>query len=119
MRYKSPWCWLGSTKGRAQGRMKYTKKDAKNHSRRTMRGIWAAALTPFKPDSSIDEDGMRRNFEHWISDLQIDGFFIAASKASSSPCPSRRENAVWKSPSMRPRDALKPSCPVQTRISMW
>lgn len=57
--------------------MKYTKKDAKDHSRRTMRGIWAAALTPFKPDFSIDEDGMRRNFEHWISDLKIDGFFIA------------------------------------------
>lgn len=57
--------------------MKYGKKDAKDHSRRTMRGIWAAALTPFKPDLSIDEEGMRRNFEHWISDLQIDGFFIA------------------------------------------
>jgi 4-hydroxy-tetrahydrodipicolinate synthase len=57
--------------------MKYAKKDAKDHSRRTMRGIWAAALTPFKPDLAIDEEGMRRNFEHWISDLQIDGFFIA------------------------------------------
>lgn len=57
--------------------MKYVKKDAKDHSRRTMRGIWAAALTPFKPDLSIDEDGMHRNFEHWISDLRIDGFFIA------------------------------------------
>ncbi|RWB32242.1 MAG: dihydrodipicolinate synthase family protein [Mesorhizobium sp.] len=57
--------------------MKYGKKDAKDHSRRTMRGIWAAALTPFKPDLSIDEEGMRRNFEHWITDLQIDGFFIA------------------------------------------
>ncbi len=57
--------------------MNYTKKDAKDHSRRTMKGIWAAALTPFKPDLAIDEDGMRRNFDHWIDDLGIDGFFIA------------------------------------------
>lgn len=57
--------------------MKYSKKDAKGHSRATMRGIWAAALTPFKPDFSIDEEGMRRNYDHWISDLGIDGFFIA------------------------------------------
>lgn len=57
--------------------MKYTKKDAKSHSRDTMRGIWAAALSPFKPDFSLDEAGMRRNYEHWISDLKIDGFFVA------------------------------------------
>jgi 4-hydroxy-tetrahydrodipicolinate synthase len=57
--------------------MNYTKKDAKAHSRATMRGIWAAALTPFKSDLSIDEEGMRRNYDHWIDDLRIDGFFIA------------------------------------------
>lgn len=57
--------------------MKYAKKDAKSHSRETMRGIWAAALTPFTPDHSMDEEGMRRNYEHWITDLQIDGFFVA------------------------------------------
>ncbi len=57
--------------------MKYAKKDAKGHSRETMRGIWAAALTPFSPDHKMDEEGMRRNYEHWITDLQIDGFFVA------------------------------------------
>ncbi|MCF6108448.1 MULTISPECIES: dihydrodipicolinate synthase family protein [Mesorhizobium] len=57
--------------------MKYAKKDAKHHSRATMRGIWAAALAPFRPDLSIDEEGMRRNYEHWIGDLGIDGFFVA------------------------------------------
>lgn len=57
--------------------MKYSKKDAKNHSRSTMRGIWAATLTPFTQDLAIDEEGMRRNYEHWITDLKIDGFFIA------------------------------------------
>lgn len=57
--------------------MKYSRADAKSHARATMRGIWAAANTPFRPDGSIDEDGYRANMEHWITDLGIDGFFIA------------------------------------------
>ncbi|MBN9029744.1 MAG: dihydrodipicolinate synthase family protein [Rhizobiales bacterium 63-7] len=57
--------------------MKYRKKDAKAHSRETMKGIWAAALMPFTPSLAIDEDGFRRNIDHWIGDLGIDGFFIA------------------------------------------
>ncbi|PLP55936.1 dihydrodipicolinate synthase family protein [Mesorhizobium loti] len=57
--------------------MKYDKKTAKAHSRATMKGIWAAALMPFKDDLSINEDGFRRNVDHWIDDLKIDGFFIA------------------------------------------
>ncbi|CAM5355435.1 dihydrodipicolinate synthase family protein [Mycolicibacterium aubagnense] len=57
--------------------MKYDKKTAKAHSRETMKGIWAAALMPFRDDLSIDEGGFRRNVDHWIDDLKIDGFFIA------------------------------------------
>ncbi|GAA4130627.1 dihydrodipicolinate synthase family protein [Aminobacter aganoensis] len=57
--------------------MKYDKKSAKAHSRATMKGIWAAALMPFKDDLSINEDGFRHNVDHWIDDLGIDGFFIA------------------------------------------
>lgn len=57
--------------------MKYDKKTAKAHSRATMKGIWAAALMPFKDDLSVDESGFRRNVDHWIEDLKIDGFFIA------------------------------------------
>ncbi|MDE3176767.1 MAG: dihydrodipicolinate synthase family protein [Pseudomonadota bacterium] len=57
--------------------MKYSRKDAKTHARATMKGIWAAALMPFRDDLSIDEDGFRRNVEHWIADLGIDGFFVA------------------------------------------
>lgn len=57
--------------------MKYDRKTAKTHARQHMRGIWAAALMPFRDDLSIDEDGFRRNMEHWITDLRIDGFFIA------------------------------------------
>lgn len=57
--------------------MQYGRKDAKAHSRATMKGIWAAALMPFKADGSMDEAGFRSNMEHWITDLGIDGFFIA------------------------------------------
>ena len=57
--------------------MKYTRSQAKAHSRATMRGIWAAANTPFDAEGAIDEAGFRANMEHWIEDLKIDGFFIA------------------------------------------
>ncbi len=57
--------------------MKYAKKDAKAYARANMKGIWAAALTPFTNDLAIDEDAFRENVRHWTDDLGIDGFFIA------------------------------------------
>ncbi|ABS17103.1 dihydrodipicolinate synthase family protein [Brucella anthropi] len=57
--------------------MKYDRQNAKAHSRATMRGIWAAANTPFNQDGSIDEGGFRKNVDHWINDLGIDGLFVA------------------------------------------
>ncbi|MEX0368291.1 MAG: dihydrodipicolinate synthase family protein [Ruegeria sp.] len=57
--------------------MKYSKLDAKDHAREHMRGIWAAALNPFRPDLSFDEAGFRHNIRHWIDDLGIEGLFIA------------------------------------------
>ncbi len=58
--------------------MKYRKADAKDYARQNMRGIWAAALTPFDPGSlAINEKGLRQNFRHWVDDLSIDGFFVA------------------------------------------
>ncbi len=57
--------------------MKYKKHQAKDYSRAHMKGIWAAALNPMKPDFSMDEEGLRNNINHWIEDLKIQGFFIA------------------------------------------
>lgn len=57
--------------------MKYARRDAKDYARAHMKGIWAAALTPFAPDFSVDEDGFRRNIRHWVDHLGIDGLFIA------------------------------------------
>ena len=56
--------------------MKYRKQDAKDYARQNMKGIWAAALTPFKNDLTLNESGFRRNIEHWVGDLGIDGVFI-------------------------------------------
>jgi 4-hydroxy-tetrahydrodipicolinate synthase len=55
----------------------YTRQTAKDHARTHMRGIWAAAMTPFRPDLSVDEAGFRRNLRHWFHDLGIDGVFVA------------------------------------------
>ena len=57
--------------------MEYSRDEAKDYARANMRGIWAAALQPFKDDLSIDEAGMRANIRHWVEDLGIDGLFIA------------------------------------------
>ncbi|MEM6460292.1 MAG: dihydrodipicolinate synthase family protein [Pseudomonadota bacterium] len=57
--------------------MKYSRMDAKDYARENMRGIWAAALNPFKEDLTLDEAGLRSNIRHWIDDLGIKGLFIA------------------------------------------
>ena len=57
--------------------MKYARKDAKAYARAHMKGIWAAALTPFANSLAMDEDGFRQNIRHWLDDLKIDGLFIA------------------------------------------
>ncbi|GAB1478219.1 hypothetical protein MASR2M74_07630 [Paracoccaceae bacterium] len=57
--------------------MNYTRANAKSHARAHMRGIWAAALMPFRADGSMDEEGFTANINHWIEDLGIEGFFIA------------------------------------------
>src|SRR6187402_1219554 len=55
---------------------KYTRADAMAYARTHLRGIWAAALTPFRPDLSLDEAGFLANLRHWTGPLQIDGIFV-------------------------------------------
>ena len=55
----------------------YARSDAKAYARQHLRGIWAAALTPFRPsDLSVDEAGFRANLQHWTGPLGIDGIFV-------------------------------------------
>ena len=65
-------------------KVKYTKREAKDYAREHMRGIWAAALNPFNPDLSLNEDGMRRNIRHWMGDLGIEGLFISGKQGEFS-----------------------------------
>jgi 4-hydroxy-tetrahydrodipicolinate synthase len=57
--------------------MNYSRNDAKAYARTHLSGIWAAAQTPFNPDLSIDEAGLRRNLRHWVDDLGVDGVFVS------------------------------------------
>jgi 4-hydroxy-tetrahydrodipicolinate synthase len=57
--------------------MQYRRSEAKDYAREHFKGIWAAALTPFKPDLAIDEAGLRKNLRHWVGDLGIDGVFVS------------------------------------------
>ena len=57
--------------------MQYRRGDAKAYAREHFKGIWAAALTPFRPDLAIDEAGLCRNLRHWVDDLGIDGVFVS------------------------------------------
>jgi 4-hydroxy-tetrahydrodipicolinate synthase len=56
--------------------MKYRRQEAKDYARQNLKGIWAATLTPFAQDLSLDEAGWRRNVRHWYRDLGIRGLFV-------------------------------------------
>lgn len=53
-----------------------TKENAKKLAREQLRGIWAATLTPFRADLSVDEEGWRKNLRHWYGALGIRGLFV-------------------------------------------
>lgn len=57
--------------------MKYSRRDAKDHARKHLTGIWAAGLMPFTDTGAVDEEGFAENIRHWTEDLGIDGLFIA------------------------------------------
>jgi len=55
----------------------YRRQDAKAYARANLRGIWAAALTPFNADDlSVSQAGFAANLEHWTGPLGIDGIFV-------------------------------------------
>jgi 4-hydroxy-tetrahydrodipicolinate synthase len=57
---------------------RYARSDAKDFAREHLRGIWAAATTPFRPDDlALDEAGLAKNIRHWTGPLGIDGVFVS------------------------------------------
>jgi 4-hydroxy-tetrahydrodipicolinate synthase len=70
---------------------------AKARARAHLRGIWAATLTPFRPDLSLDEEGWRRNLRHWYGALGIQGLFVNGKQgefASMTPAERKRTAGI-------------------------
>ena len=63
--------------------MKYRKSEAKDYARQHFRGVWAATMTPFKGDLSLDEAAYRANLRHWIRTLKLGGLFISGKQGES------------------------------------
>lgn len=57
--------------------MNYTRDNAQHYAKEHFTGVWAASVTPFRDDLSFDEQGFRRNIEHWIGPLKVAGLFIS------------------------------------------
>jgi 4-hydroxy-tetrahydrodipicolinate synthase len=70
----------------------YNKKHAKDSARENMKGIWAAALMPFREDLSVDAAGYQSNLRHWVDDLGVDGVFVAGKQGEffSMSVPERK-----------------------------
>lgn len=92
--------------------MKYVKKDAKAYARANMKGIWAAALTPFDAAGRIDEDAFADNVRHWTGDLKIDGLFIAGKQGEffSMSLEERKRTFTLAAEATRDRGATIMSC---------
>ncbi|MBI3128905.1 MAG: dihydrodipicolinate synthase family protein [Candidatus Tectomicrobia bacterium] len=61
--------------------MKYRKSEAKEYAREALRGIWDSVGTPFTPEGKLDEAGIRRNMNHLIENLQVDGNYTSGNVA--------------------------------------
>ncbi len=73
--------------------MRYARGDAKAYAHANMKGIWAAALTPFTDDLRVDQDGFQHNVRHWTEDLHIAGLFVCGKQGeffSMSPDERKR-----------------------------
>ncbi len=47
-----------------QPRAYYSKHEAQERARKTLRGQWTTLITPFSPENTVDEEGLRRNIRH-------------------------------------------------------
>ena len=40
---------------------RYSKHEAQEWARETLRGQWTTLITPFTPENTVDDEGLRRN----------------------------------------------------------
>lgn len=48
---------------------------AKQHAFEKVKGLWVAIPTPFNADGTLDEVGIRRSVEYYVSGIGVDGIF--------------------------------------------
>lgn len=74
--------------------MKYRKQDAKDYARQNFRGVWAATMTPFADDLSLDEAAYRSNLRHWAQTLKLGGLFVTGKQGEffSMSVPERKRS---------------------------
>jgi 4-hydroxy-tetrahydrodipicolinate synthase len=53
----------------------YPKNEAKRAARDRFTGLWAATVTPFAADGTVDEAALRNDLDRLTGDLAIDGIF--------------------------------------------
>jgi 4-hydroxy-tetrahydrodipicolinate synthase len=53
----------------------YPKNEAKRAARDRLTGLWAATITPFTADGTLDEAALRNDLDRLTGDLGIDGIF--------------------------------------------
>ena len=53
----------------------YPKNEAKRAARDRLTGLWAATITPFAADGTLDEAALRNDLDRLTGDLGIDGIF--------------------------------------------
>ena len=61
--------------------MKYAKNDAKEAAREILKGVWTALPYTWDEADEFDDDANRRNVEHIISGLEIDGHYCSGNVA--------------------------------------
>jgi 4-hydroxy-tetrahydrodipicolinate synthase len=75
---------------------KYFRHEAKEYAQENLRGLWAATLTPFKNDLSVDEHGYRKNLDHWINGLGIDGLFVGGKMGEYNSMTVEERKLIFK-----------------------
>ena len=55
--------------------MKYSKGEAKEYAKETLRGIWTSLPYHFTEDDVLDEAAVRKNVDIVIDDLRVDGHY--------------------------------------------
>ena len=92
--------------------MQYTKSEAQAYAKAHFTGVWAATLTPFAADGSLDEAGFLANMDHWIGQLGVSGLFVSGKQGEffSMSVPERKRTFEIAVAAARGRSRTVMSC---------